>query len=237
MKKFLCLSLLLVVVLAFAGCEAGLTSNDGTGTSGDNDFSFSDMYAKIKTLQEELDRLRISNADLESTLEGVTRLTDPNTGQPTIRFSGVNVQIVNGLGRTNGLDNIYEGNQKVNGLGNLIVGYNELQGNDLDNRTGSHNIIVGLWNNYSSCGGFVAGIRNTVNARWSSVSGGDSNIADGLHSSVSGGYNNTASGERSSVSGGYINTSSGRYSSVSGGHKGESSGEYDWRAGELFQGQ
>jgi hypothetical protein len=46
----------------------------------------------------------------------------------TIRFHGVNVQIMNGSGMTGGM---------VDGLGNLIVGYNELRlaGND---RSGSH---------------------------------------------------------------------------------------------------
>ncbi|MCP4137461.1 MAG: hypothetical protein GY754_41220, partial [bacterium] len=54
MKKVLCLSLLVVLVLAFAGCEAGLVSNDGNGSgdgSGDSGFSFSDLYSRIKTLE------------------------------------------------------------------------------------------------------------------------------------------------------------------------------------------
>ncbi len=37
-------------------------------------------------------------------------------GQPTVRFSGVNVQVVDGTGDTDGT---------VNGTGNLVVGYNE----------------------------------------------------------------------------------------------------------------
>ena len=43
----------------------------------------------------------------------------------TIRFSGVNVQIVNGLGATNG-NPVNPFDPTTNGLGNLIVGYNEL---------------------------------------------------------------------------------------------------------------
>src|SRR5258705_97292 len=46
----------------------------------------------------------------------IVYLDDGQGGQAkTIRFSGVNVQIVNGLGAT----------ETVNGVGNLIVGYNE----------------------------------------------------------------------------------------------------------------
>ncbi|MCP4137411.1 MAG: tail fiber protein [bacterium] len=54
MKKNICLSLLVVLVLAFAGCEAGLVSSDGNGSgsgSGDSGFSFSDLYSRIKTLE------------------------------------------------------------------------------------------------------------------------------------------------------------------------------------------
>ena len=44
----------------------------------------------------------------------------------TIRFSEVNLQIVNGLGATNGNPGCpFCGTGTVNGLGNLIVGYNE----------------------------------------------------------------------------------------------------------------
>ena len=60
-----------------------------------------------------------------------------------ITFSGVNVRIVNGTGSTEGA---------VNGLGNLIVGYNEERtspGYEND-RSGSHNIVVGNWNNFTS---------------------------------------------------------------------------------------
>ena len=66
----------------------------------------------------------------------------------TIRFSGVNVQVVNGTGTTDG---------PGNGLGNLVVGYQELREDDENDetddrnlRSGSHNLVVGKANNYSS---------------------------------------------------------------------------------------
>ena len=136
----------------------------------------------------------------------------------TLRFHDVNVQIVNGLGATNGYPtdptSISPGFTQTNGLGNLIVGYNEPA--DLFH-TGSHNIVVGNYHTYSSFGGLVVGTRNTISGAYSSVTGGLSNTASGLFSSVSGGGENQASGFRCSVSGGVGNVASGRTDSVSGG--------------------
>lgn len=124
----------------------------------------------------------------------------------TTRFTGTNVQLLSGSGSTSGA---------INGLGNLIVGYNENQNGY--SRTGSHNLVIGPHHGYPSYGGLVAGYDNRVLAPFSSVTGGQSNIASYYHSSVTGGANNTASGRYSSVSGGHGNTASGFFSSVSGG--------------------
>ncbi|MCP4136920.1 MAG: hypothetical protein GY754_38470 [bacterium] len=182
---------------------------------------------------------------------GVSKLTDPNTGQPTIQFSGVNVQIVSGAGYTKGGDGDYYTEGTVNGLGNLIVGYNEKipWSGPTHDRTGSHNIIVGNWHNYSSYGGLVVGQGNTISGEFSSVSGGEDNTAIGDHSSVSGGDHNTAGGSFSSVSGGSLNRASGYECSVSGGTRNTAYGDcssvsggfdrslttmYTWRAGDYF---
>ena len=149
-------------------------------------------------------------AALENTFSGVTR-----TAEKVIQFSGVNVQIINGEGSTAGT---------INGLGNLIVGYNE-EHPDSSDKTGSHNIIVGSNHNYSSYGGLVAGFQNTIEGRYSFVSG-FANNASGAGSSVSGGLLNTASGYYSSVSGGYKNEASGSNSSVTGGRNNNASAIY-----------
>ena len=77
----------------------------------------------------------------------------------TLRISRINVQVVNGLDATNGYpadpDSIDTLDTRTNGLGNLIVGYNELGTPGEDNRTGSHNLVVGHGNSYSSFGGWV----------------------------------------------------------------------------------
>ncbi len=126
----------------------------------------------------------------------------------TIRFCGVNLQIVNGLGSTG----------TANGLGNLIVGYNESRA-VADQRTGSHNLVLGQGAWYSSFGGLVAGENNTISGPFATISGGRSSTASGPFSSVSGGDSNEASGDSSSVSGGLKNQATGCRSSVHGGEQ------------------
>jgi len=151
---------------------------------------------------------------VENKTQDMSRSPDPNTGQTTVRFSNVNVQIVDGSGGTAGT---------VNGRGNLIVGYNEVRGSG-DDRTGSHNLIVGARNNYSSFGGQVVGDLNTISNFYASVSGGENNTASGESASISGGLNNIASSSYASVSGGLGNTASGFIASVSGGQNNTASG-------------
>ncbi len=141
-------------------------------------------------------------------------------------FTGCNVHIVNGLGATNGEPNApYDTTSPVvNGLGNLVIGYNESRANDpnnptTDTRTGSHCLILGDESNYSSYGGLVAGDANEISAPFASISGGFRGFASGNDASISGGYANTASGFTASVSGGHDNLASGAVASVSGGYQ------------------
>ena len=146
-------------------------------------------------------------AALEALLAGASRVGD------TLVLEGMNLQIVNGLGATDGDQG---SGPQVNGLGNLIVGYDE--GFAYNDKSGSHNLVVGPLHSYSSYGGIVGGRHNTVSGIYATVIGGVSNRASGGNSSVSGGSYNTASGVNSSVSGGNVNTASGTEASVSGGH-------------------
>ena len=78
----------------------------------------------------------------------VEHLDDAQGGlAKTIRITGVNVQIVNGLGATNGFPANPGSTDPLltptNSVGNLIVGYNEFGNPVGDNRTGSHNIVGG----------------------------------------------------------------------------------------------
>ncbi len=149
-------------------------------------------------------------ATLEATLAGVSHVEQ---GHPTIRFSGVNVQIVDGQDQSTDGD--------TNGRGNLLIGWNE---NDGDSRTGSHNLVVGPRHSYVSYGGLIAGYDNATTFDYASVTGGQGNIASGRFSSVTGGVDNSATGYFSSVAGGNGNTASGYYSSVTGGGGNAASG-------------
>lgn len=126
----------------------------------------------------------------------------------TVRFEGVDVQIVNGAGRTDAID----------GSGNLIVGYNETGCRYGDLRSGSHNLVVGSHNSYSSYGGVVAAHGNAIVAPFTCVTGGEYNRAEGYAASVLGGLEQVAQGDYSTVSGGKFNRASGTFATVSGGH-------------------
>jgi hypothetical protein len=157
------------------------------------------LTGRVKTLES-------ANAELQTRLAGVSRQTVE--GRDTLRLSGMNLQVVNGTGTTDGTPN---------GLGNVIIGYNAPRTPTAATRSGSHYMVVGDQHGWTSYGGLLAGFGNTASGDWASVSGGTRNTASGLWASVSGGQENTASGQRASVSGGYGNTASGGAASVSGG--------------------
>lgn len=167
------------------------------------------LASRMSTVEAQIASVAIRTATLESKTQDMSRITDPNTGMATVQFSGVNVQIVNGSGIT----------FTSNGVGNLIIGYNEkrppLLGEDI--RSGSHYLVVGQNNNYTSYGGIIAGLRNSAIAPWATVTGGTTNTASGEGASVTGGSANTASGSYSSITGGNLNHASGDRAVITGG--------------------
>jgi len=137
-------------------------------------------------------------------------LADDGSGRalPTIRIEGVNVQIVNGKGAT------YE----VNGLGNLIVGYQAALGST--ERSGSHNVIVGDDTDYSSYGGLSTGGGNQLLGPGCATVGTYESIARGTANAVLGGTKNEVDGLFNVAVGGQWHTiagSSGRGHVVVGG--------------------
>jgi hypothetical protein len=181
---------------------------------------------------------------LEQILPHVKYVESGVADKPTIQFSGVNVQVVNGEGKTG----------TTNGEGNLEIGYDE---NAAIEQTGSHNLIVGEDNAFTSFGGIVAGKDNSIrgpmasvlggaenealkegasvvgggqniaSANLATVSGGDFNEAKGPEDSILGGLQNTAKEKFASVSGGLGNTADAE-ASVSGGDDNVASGEASW---------
>lgn len=145
----------------------------------------------ITTLQSNVTTIQTSNF---AALDPYIRVeAGEKSSAAQVVFDSVNVVVTNGTGSTN----------TANGLGNLIVGYNESGGTPASpgDRDGSHNIVLGPSHSYSSTGGFVAGENNELVGRSSSILGGFGNVALGLQSTVAGGGNNDAAGPLSSIGG------------------------------------
>lgn len=138
-----------------------------------------------------------------------------------IYITGANLNIRNGLGATNGNPAVPQASDGItNGLGNLIIGYNEGRHpgtGQTNDRNGSHNLVLGREQNFTSYAGLIAGRINNITAPFATVTGGEYNTGSGWASSVLGGQFNTASAAIAAVSGGLDNEASGAYSSVSGG--------------------
>jgi hypothetical protein len=157
---------------------------------------------------------------LLSILPHITFQASGVDGKPTLVFSGVNLQVINGSGAETTL----------NGEGNLVIGYNTIPGT----QTGSHNLVLGTEaQSYTSYGGLLAGIDNHVTAPEASVTGGKVNRAAGQDSWVGGGLENEASGTSSSVSGGERNGATGPESSIFGGALNLASGAWSSVGGGL----
>jgi hypothetical protein len=153
-------------------------------------------------------------------------------GKPTVQYSGANVQIVNGEGKTN----------SSNGAGNLVMGYDEhnhycepssfpppCKPGEIEftvpyTQTGSHNLLFGTADSFTSYGALIGGRSNEAAGPYASVLGGSGNTASGPESTTLGGAANKASGLDSAVSGGVSNTASGEYASISGGESDTASG-------------
>ncbi|MBF6619218.1 MAG: hypothetical protein ITG02_03190 [Patulibacter sp.] len=169
--------------------------------------------ATLKAITDRLDALESDNAalrtqvaELQTRFAGVSRSSDAKT----LTLEGMNLQITNGEGTTD----------TTNGTGNLIVGYNEVPGT----QTGSHNLVVGDQHTFSSFGGLLVGLDNSITREWSTALG-SSNDASGFASAVTGGYSNEASGSSSAVTGGRSNYASGIMSAVAGGYMNDALGE------------
>ena len=114
------------------------------------------LTTTVKQLDEELARTRAELAAARTelskvqgnsvlALDGLLRLQTV-AGQNTALFEGVNVQLTNGTGMTGAL----------NGLGNLVIGYN-VDDSGLASRFGSHNIVLGDEQSYPNAEQLVTG--------------------------------------------------------------------------------
>lgn len=140
------------------------------------------LDGQVSTVNGQVSTLNPEVSSLQSLLVGVSR------SGSTLQFSGMNLQVLSGSGSTDG---------PVNGLGNLIIGYNKQPGS----QTGSNNLVLGEGQTFTSYGGIIAGQNNVLSGPFADVFG-DGNRASANSASVLGGENNDATGSTSSILGG-----------------------------------
>jgi hypothetical protein len=169
----------------------------------------------------------------------IVYLDDGQGGQAkTIRFTGVNVQVVNGLGSTSGTGLPFDFVGATNGVGNLIVGYNEdkaFPSAPPKDRTGSHNLVVGYGHDFTKFGGVLFGRENALHGAYSAVLGGTRNACEAVSCSIVSGYENTMEygpgatfdsailgGDRNSILGSQNVIVGGAFNEIVGGNSGAS---------------
>jgi hypothetical protein len=168
-----------------------------------------DLVARVEALEAE-------NAAQQAVIDALAPLADKVSvdAQGDVVFTATNLRLVNGSGATNGA---------ANGLGNLIVGYDEPSAT-LD-RGGSHNVVIGREHDYPSYGGLVVGHANAILGPYA-FAAGVFNVASGNHASVCGGNGNVASANYATITGGLDNSASARGATVVGGEGNDASGDY-----------
>jgi hypothetical protein len=140
------------------------------------------MQTSVATTQVSVKTLETKTADSIALSQYVKVDTKEIPGMigPHILITGANVHVRSGSGFTND-------NGTPTGLGNLIIGYNEnTMPTPILVRNGSHNLVGGGMNSFSSVGGIVFGYQNTISGPYANVVGGSVNLAQGLNSTVYG---------------------------------------------------
>ena len=117
-----------------------------------------DHETRISDLEDRMTSVEADVAEqgtVTSALEPVSLYLSADPATNSVKFTGANVFVQSGSGAT-------DDKGTLTGLGNLIVGYDEvLSGLELP-RTGSHNLVVGQYHGYSGWGGVVFGSFNDI---------------------------------------------------------------------------
>ncbi|MCP4133681.1 MAG: tail fiber protein [bacterium] len=94
MSKKMLLLFIVSGILIFTGCEAGLTSTSSSDDSSETQFSFSDMYSKLNTLQSELDSLKSSQSgssgSLQTQIDSINAAVSTNSTAISNNETGIN---------------------------------------------------------------------------------------------------------------------------------------------------
>jgi hypothetical protein len=178
-------------------------------------------------LQGNIDSEAAARAAFDNTLAPVMALapyvkvdtgTINDLAGPHVIFSGVNLHVRSGH---------VSGNSYIqNGLGNLVIGYNEPSDSSFPaERGGSHNVVVGPNHRYNFGVGLIVGGSSRLGNDGASVSGGFMNTASGLFATAGAGLRNEASGDFATVSGGADNFATGNTSVVTAGQLNQATGD------------
>ena len=234
------------LIASAATNTANITANTASITA--NTANVAVNTANITDLEGNavLDLAPYVTVDTTSTLQGVT--------PPHVIFEGANIHVRSGSesttdGMTQSSFNSYQYDANpagLTGLGNLIIGYNESpSGLKSGERSGSHNLVVGIGHRYSGVGGLIAGRGHEVSSHFGAVIGGADNKvtieygaivggwenhvdgdALGLFSTIVGGRDNFADSVAAVVVGGEFNRAEGVYAGVFGGGNNKADNAY-----------
>jgi outer membrane murein-binding lipoprotein Lpp len=170
--------------------------------------SLAEVNETLTTHETHLDNLeeRVSVADELLTYVSLDERDD-------VLITGANLIIQNGEAETD----------TINGKGNLIVGLNAYDGED---RTGSHNIVIGDHNAFSGSAGFIVGDHQTLFGHGSAIVAGSDNSLHGDQSAIIGGYMNEVAANIAVAIGGAHNTATATYATTLGGYANMAAGEF-----------
>ncbi len=140
-------------------CEIDSDSGAATTASvSDHEGRIADLETTVANLQSIVSalsaKLAYMSVDKSSTLNGLA--------PPHVIFTDANIHIQNGSAQSD----------TTNGVGNLVIGYNESSFADSSRRKGSHNLVIGQEHEFSRYNGLVAGFNNRLEGIHSTVSGG-----------------------------------------------------------------
>ena len=130
------------------------------------------LQTEVTQLNQQVAQLRASSVQALAPYVSIDYNVEAGVAAPNITFHGANIHIVNGSGSTG----------SVNGLGNLIIGYDEAPTTlAAGERGGSHNFVMGSANKFTTWafGSIVAGNSNLMNGHYSVILSGSGNQITG----------------------------------------------------------
>ncbi|MDZ4734468.1 MAG: hypothetical protein SGJ16_12905 [Nitrospirota bacterium] len=162
-----------------------------------NEASLSSQLAAANTRLSALEKPGAGGGSIDPVLVELAKYVKVEPGAlngvkgPHVVITGVNLHLRSGRNSTSD-------NGALSGLGNLIVGYNEAQNTPViydeagcdRSLTGSHNIVTGDGNLFTSYDGLVVGSNHCVTSPNTSILAGDTNEAHGANSAILGGKRN-----------------------------------------------